>query len=89
MIDYWKDKFPNYIYDLSYEKLVNNSEQEIHELLKFCNLNWDENCLKHHENERVIKTISFNQARQPIYKTSIKSYNGYEDYLVELKDIIY
>ena len=89
MIDYWKKKFPNYIYDLSYEKLVNNSEQEIQELLKFCNLNWDENCLKHHENERVIKTISFNQARQPIYKTSIKSYNGYEDYLVELKDIIY
>ena len=57
--------------------------------LRFCNLNWDENCLKHHKNKRVIKTISFNQARQPIYKSSIKSYDGYEDYLVELKDINY
>ena len=89
MMDYWKRIFPNYIYDLSYEKLVNNSKQEIQKLLKFCNLNWDENCLKHHKNKRVIKTISFNQARQPIYKSSIKSYDGYEDYLVELKDINY
>ena len=89
MMNYWKKKFPNYIYDLSYEKLVNDSKQEIQKLLKFCNLNWDENCLKHHKNKRVIKTISFNQARQPIYKSSIKSYNGYEEYLFELKDINY
>ena len=89
MMNYWKKKFPNCIYDLSYEKLVNDSKREIQKLLEFCNLNWDENCLKHHKNERVIKTISFNQARQPIYKSSIKSYYGYEDYIVELKDINY
>ena len=85
---FWKRFFPNEIYDLKYENLVKNTEHEIKKLLKFCSLDWDENCLKHHKNKRVIKTISFNQARRPIYNTSLKSYNGYENYLSELKNLI-
>ena len=39
------------------------------------------------KNKRVIKTISYNQARKPIYNTSVKSFKGYEDYLNALKDL--
>ena len=56
-------------------------------LLKFCSLEWDEKCLQHHKNKRVIKTISYSQARKPIYNTSVKSFKGYEDYLGALKDL--
>ena len=41
-------------------------------------LNWDPNCLKHYENKRLIKTVSFNQARKPIYKSAIKSSSMFE-----------
>ena len=85
---FWKKLFPNEIYDLKYENLVKNTEQEIKKLLQFCSLDWDENCLKHHKNKRVIKTISFNQARRPIYNTSLKSYDGYENYLTDLKCLL-
>ena len=84
---FWKSLFPNDIYDLKYENLVNNTKDEVKKLLEFCSLEWDDNCLQHHKNKRVIKTISFNQARKPIYNTSLKSYNGYETYLTELKDL--
>ena len=84
---FWKSLFPNDIYDLKYENLVNNTKDEVKKLLEFCSLGWDDNCLQHHKNKRVIKTISFNQARKPIYNTSLKSYNGYETYLTELKDL--
>ena len=84
---FWKRLFPNDIYDLKYENLVNNTKDEVKKLLEFCSLEWDDNCLQHHKNKRVIKTISFNQARKPIYNTSLKSYNGYETYLTELKDL--
>ena len=87
MMKFWKNFFSNNIYDLKYEDLVNDSENEIKKLLSFCELTWDENCLKHYENKRVIKTISFNQARKPIYNTSLKSYTGYENYLTALKDL--
>ena len=68
---FWKKSFPNDIYDLKYENLVNNTKDEVKKLLEFCSLEWDDNCLKHHKNKRVIKTISFNQARKPIYNTSL------------------
>ena len=84
---FWKRLFPNEIYDLRYENLINNTKQEVEKLLKFCSLEWDENCLAHHKNKRVIKTISFNQARRPIYNTSLKSYAGYEKYLTDLMDL--
>ena len=64
-----------------------NTKDEVKKLLEFCSLDWDDNCLQHHKNKRVIKTISFNQARKPIYNTSLKSYNGYENYLTGLKDL--
>ena len=88
IIVFWKKYFPKKIYDLNYENLVTNSEKEIKNLLKFCELEWDENCLNPEKNTRVIKTISYNQARQPIYKTSLKSYSNYDNYLKDLKILI-
>ena len=84
IIRFWKKYFSNNIYDLKYENLVTNSEEEIKNLIKFCELNWDPNCLKHDENKRQIQTVSFNQARKPIYKSSIKSSNVFEKYLDKL-----
>ena len=87
LIEFWKNLFPSQIYDLKYENLVNNTKTEVEKLLKFCSLEWDDKCLNHQKNKRVIKTISYNQARKPIYNSSVKSFKGYEDYLGVLKDL--
>ena len=84
MMKFWNKKFPDQIYDLNYENLVNDSEIQIKKLLKFCELQFDSNCLKHEKNKRLIKTVSFNQARKPIYKTAIKSSENFKEYLGEL-----
>jgi len=84
IMKFWKKHFSDNIYDLNYENLVNSSEKEIKNLIKFCELSWDPNCLKHYKNKRMIKTVSFNQARKPIYKSAIKSSNVYEKYLDKL-----
>ena len=87
LMNFWRKIFPDQIYDLCYENLVSDTKKEVKKLLKFCSLEWDDKCLQHQKNKRVIKTISYNQARKPIYNTSIKSFTGYEDYLVALKDL--
>ena len=87
LMNFWRKIFPSQIYDLCYENLVSDTKKEVKKLLKFCSLEWDDKCLQHQKNKRVIKTISYNQARKPIYNTSIKSFTGYEDYLVALKDL--
>ena len=64
--------------------MVNNPKDEIRRLINKCNLNWDENCLKYHNNKRMIKTASDTQARKKIYKTSVNSWKKYGKDLNEL-----
>ena len=88
LMNFWRKKFPQFIYDIDYLSLVQNPKTEIEKLLNFCELNWDENCLNHHKNKRSIKTASSTQARKPIYKTAIKSSDRYKDYLKDIKTLI-
>ena len=43
------------------------------ELLNFCNLDWDENCLHFYNNNRSVKTASKDQVRQKIFNQLEKS----------------
>ena len=78
---FWKSKYKNFIYEIEYENLINNNKNEIKKIVNFCNLEWQENCLSFHNNKNPIKTMSTAQARKPIYKTSLKSFDRYKDFL--------
>ena len=81
-MNFWKKICGDFIYDVDYESIINNNESEIRKLLNFCELDWDDNCLKHHQSkETIIKTVSAYQARKPIYKTSIDSNKHYSQSL--------
>ena len=82
---FWKQKFKNEIFDLKYEELINDPKKKIKELIKFCKLEWQESCLKFYKNKKSIKTVSFTQARKPIYKDSLKGSNNFKKYLVNLE----
>ena len=87
-MSFWNNKFKDKIYNLSYEDLINNQDAQIKLLIKFCGLDWDPNCLESHKNTKTIKTVSFAQARKPIYKSSINSSSKYLNYLNKLKSIL-
>ena len=78
---FWKQNIPNFIYDMNYEKLILNARGEIKNLLNFCDLDWEQDCLDFHNNKRPIKTVSSTQARQSIYNSSIDSSKNYEKFL--------
>jgi tetratricopeptide (TPR) repeat protein len=81
MMTFWHEKFPNKIYDLNYENLTTNQEKETRKLLKYCELEWDDNCLKFHKNKRAVKTASSLQVRKKIYKNSSDAWKKYESNL--------
>ena len=87
MMDFWKSKFNNKIYEINYEDLVKNKEIEIKNLLNFCNLKFEQNCLQHHESKHPIKTVSINQSRRPIYKDSVELNLKYKKFNNLFKDI--
>ncbi len=82
LILFWKSLNKDFFYELNYENLIQNSKNEITNLLNYCDLDWEENCLNFYNNGKTdITTLSVHQARQPIYKSSIKSYDNYRSYL--------
>ena len=85
---HWEDVLPKTIYDISYDKLVENSETEIKDLLEFCNLPFEDNCLKFYENKREVLTPSSSQVRKEIYKSSSGRSINYEIYLENFKKLI-
>ena len=88
LMNFWNEKFPGTIYEAKYEQIVKNQESEIKKIIKFCDLPWEESCLSSHKNKTPIKTMSTAQARQPIYQSSINSFERYSSYLEELNKII-
>ena len=88
LMNFWKEMFGSEIYDLSYEKLINNQEGETKKLLSYCELEWDVNCLSPHKNEKLVATASLAQVRSPIYKSSIKKWQNYSDNLKDLENLI-
>ena len=51
LMSFWHQLFPDKIYDMCYEDLTTNQEEETRKLLKYCELDWDENCLNFHTSE--------------------------------------
>ncbi len=84
IMNFWDSKFKDKIFHIQYEDLIKDSNNKIKNLIKFCNLEWDENCLNHDKNNMPIKTLSLNQANKPIYSSSINSSDNYKTYLKEI-----
>lgn len=89
MMRHWHAVLPaGRILDLHYEELVTNTEFQARRILDFVGLPWDPACLDFHKNERVVKTASVVQVRQPIYKTSVARWKHFASHLQPLYDLV-
>ena len=84
LMKYWHGLYPGKIYDLCYEELTINQEEETSRLLKYCDLEWDKNCLNFHNNKRAVETASSSQVRKKMYQGSSNEWMRYKDYLSSL-----
>jgi len=81
LMEYWRGRFPNKIYDLNYEDLTEKQEEETRKLLEYCGLNWEDQCLEFHKTKRAVKTASSFQVRQAMYKGSSEAWRKYEAHI--------
>ena len=85
LMAHWTRVLPLPIRELRYERLVDDSEQVIADLLAFCGLSFDERCLRFHETERRVNTASNWQVRQPLYRASLARWRRFERHLAPLR----
>jgi hypothetical protein len=76
---------PERILDVRYEDIVADLENAARHIVAHCGLEWDERCLAFHQTERPVRTASFAQVRQPIYKSSVGRRRTYEAFLAPLR----
>lgn len=88
MMAHWHKVLPGRIYDISYEALVDDLEGEARKLLDYCGLAWESSVLDYQKTERNINTASSAQARKPLYKTSMKSWEPIADKLAPLIEML-
>ena len=89
LMKHWRSVLPATAYhEVQYEALVENTDVEARALIDYCELEWEPACLDFHKTERVVKTASATQVRQPIYKTSLERWRRYEKHLGPLFDAL-
>ena len=88
LMDFWHRRFPGKVYELQYESLTENQEQESRHLIEYLDLPWEDACLDFHKTERWVETASDAQVRQPIYKGSSDAWRSFEDHLAPMLDIL-
>lgn len=82
LMDHWRRALPaGRIFEIRYEHLVENPEPILRDLIAYCGIGWDDACLRHHENRRFVRTPSYWQVRQPIYKSSVGRRQAYRPWL--------
>lgn len=85
LMKHWHEVFPGEIWDVEYETMISDTESTVTNLLKYCELPWNDACLSFHENTRTVRTASLNQVRKPIYKSSVEAWRRYETHLAPLE----
>jgi len=84
----YKNRFPSKIYDLNYDSLVTNPNQEIKSLIKWLDWEWNDSYLSPHLNTRSVSTASNIQVRSPINSKSIGGWKNYKEMLKPAIEII-
>jgi hypothetical protein len=88
MMDYWHEVLPGRVLTVQYEDMVTDFDGQVRRLLEYCELPFEDNCVRFWETERPVRTASSEQVRQPIYTASIHRWRRYEHHLGELIEVL-
>ena len=88
LMHHWQKVMPDAVHEVRYEALVENPEQVSRELLTYCNLPWEEDCLSFHQRKTSVATPSAVQVRQGIYTSSVNRWQSYGDAMQPLYELL-
>ena len=77
----WQSYYDDRIYNLNYDSLTTDQENQTRKLIKYLRLDWEKACLSPHQNKRSVRTASQQQVRKKVYQGSSEAWRKYEPYL--------
>jgi len=88
LMDHWNTVLPGIIHTVAYEDVVADTEGQAKELVDHCGLEWQQQCIRFHENQQASTTASAAQVRRPVYNSSLNQWRHYYQYLQPVKSIL-
>jgi predicted Zn-dependent protease len=88
LMKHFDEVLPGRVHRLVYENLVADPEQEIRRLFDYLELPFEEQCLRFHENRRIVRTLSAQQVRTPLYRSGVGQWLPYDEWLGPLKSAL-
>ncbi|MGD8911072.1 MAG: tetratricopeptide repeat protein, partial [Chromatiales bacterium] len=88
IMQHWREVIPERIFEFEYEELVAEQEKVSRQLVEWIGLDWESQCLEFYDSDRLVRTASITQVRQPIYNKSVAKWRRYEPFLQDLFDAI-
>ena len=88
LMAHWRSVLDLPMLEVDYEELVGDQETISRKIIEFCGLPWDEKCLRFHETDRAVLTLSRDQVSRPIYRTSLRRAQRFEKHLAPLREIL-
>ena len=81
LMQFWQEHYGDRIYNLNYDNLTFNQEDETRNVMQYLELDWEDDCLKPQNNKRSVLTASNQQVRKKVYKGSSQQWRKFEPYL--------
>jgi tetratricopeptide (TPR) repeat protein len=88
LMAHWDKVLPSKVLRVNYEDVVTDLETQVHQILDFCGLPFEEQCLDFHKTKRSVRTASSEQVRQPIYQSGMEQWKNFETQLQPLKALL-
>lgn len=88
LMRHWQQALDLEMMEVRYEDLIADQEGVSRAMIEFCGLQWHEDCLRFYESKRDVSTASYDQVRQPIYRSSVGRAEKFEAFLGPLKEAL-
>ena len=88
LMAHWERTLGPALVRVQYEELVRDHEAQTRRLLELCELPFEPQCLRFHENEAPVATASAVQVRAPLNDQSIGRWRRYAPHLAPLREAL-
>jgi tetratricopeptide (TPR) repeat protein len=88
LVEFWQSLYAKDMYQVNYEQMIGNQLLQTQQLLGFLGLDYEPALHNFHATERLVMTPSAEQVRQPIYSSSINSWQKYGDAVQPLQEAL-
>jgi tetratricopeptide (TPR) repeat protein len=71
LMAHWREAAGATMLEIDYEDLCADQDAASRRIIDFCGLPWNDACLRSHEVKGADTTLSYDQVRRPVYRTSV------------------